>query len=126
MIDIDTSSKHNGLDKLVIVGDRVLIQQATASQRTKSGLYLPAGYQEKEDIQSGYILKCGPGYALPNMESDESWNPKEREPKYLPLQVQPGDLALFMQKNAVEIKYNGEKYYIVPQSAILLVERDEF
>lgn len=126
MIDIDTSSKHNGLDKLVIVGDRVLIQQGTASQRTKSGLYLPAGYQEKEDIQSGYILKCGPGYALPNMESDESWNPKEREPKYLPLQVQPGDLALFMQKNAVEIKYNGEKYYIVPQSAILLVERDDF
>lgn len=126
MIDIDTSSKHNGLDKLVIVGDRVLIQQGTASQRTKSGLYLPAGYQEKEDIQSGYILKCGPGYALPNMESDESWNPKEREPKYLPLQVQPGDLALFMQKNAVEIKYNGEQYYIVPQSAILLVERDEF
>jgi len=126
MIDLETSSKSDALDKLVVIGDRVLIQQGSASQRTKSGLYLPAGYQEKEDIQSGYILKCGPGYALPNMESDESWNPKEREPKYLPLQVQPGDLALFMQKSAVEIKYNGEKYYIVPQSAILLVERDEF
>ncbi len=126
MIDLETSSKSDALDKLVVIGDRVLIQQGSATQRTKSGLYLPAGYQEKEDIQSGYILKCGPGYALPNMESDESWNPKEREPKYLPLQVQPGDLALFMQKSAVEIKYNGEKYYIVPQSAILLVERDEF
>ena len=34
--------------------------------------------------------------------------------------------GLFMQKSAVEIKYNGEKYFIVPQSAILLVERDEF
>ena len=126
MIDLESSSKSDALDKLVVIGDRVLIQQGSATQRTKSGLYLPAGYQEKEDIQSGYILKCGPGYALPNMESDESWNPKEREPKYLPLQVQPGDLALFMQKSAVEIKYNGEKYYIVPQSAILLVERDEF
>ena len=118
--------KRNHLDKLIVIGDRVLIQQGTAAQRTKSGLYLPAGYQEKEEIQSGYILKCGPGYALPNIESDESWNPKEREPKYLPLQVQPGDLALFMQKSAVEIKYNGEKYFIVPQNAILLVERDEF
>lgn len=126
MMDITTSSRKKALDKLVVVGDRVLIQQGTAAQKTKSGLYLPASYQEKEEIQSGYILKCGPGYALPNMDSDEPWNPKDKEPKYLPLQVQPGDLALFMQKSAVEIKYNGEKYYIVPQSAILLVERDEF
>ena len=117
---------HKNLDKLIVIGDRVLIQQGTASQRTKSGLYLPAGYQDKEEIQSGYILKCGPGYALPNMNDDEPWNPKDNGPRYLPLQVQPGDLALFVQKSAVEIKYEGEKYYIVPQSAILLVERDEF
>ncbi|MBP5548461.1 MAG: co-chaperone GroES [Bacteroidales bacterium] len=126
MIDKEQSSRRNALDKLIVVGDRVLIQHGTATQRTKSGLYLPSGYQEKEEIQSGYILKCGPGYALPNMDNDEEWNPKDKEPKYLPLQVKPGDLALFMQKNAVEIKYNGEKYFIVPQSAILLVERDEF
>lgn len=126
MISFESSSHRKDLDKLIVIGDRVLIQQGTAAMKTKSGLYLPAGYQEKEEIQSGYILKCGPGYALPNMDTDESWNPKEREPKYLPLQVQPGDLALFMQKSAVEIKYNGEKYFIVPQSAILLVERDEF
>ena len=126
MISFESSSHRKDLDKLIVIGDRVLIQQGTAAMKTKSGLYLPAGYQEKEEIQSGYILKCGPGYALPNMDTDESWNPKEREPKYLPLQVQPGDLALFIQKSAVEIKYNGEKYFIVPQSAILLVERDEF
>lgn len=125
-MNTESSNRKKALDKLIVVGDRVLIQQGTASQRTKSGLYLPAGYQEKEDIQSGYILKCGPGYALPNVDNDEPWNPKDKEPKYLPLQVKPGDLALFMQKNAVEIKYNGEKYFIVPQSAILLVERDEF
>ena len=117
---------NSNIDKLIVIGDRVLIEPAVATHKTKGGLLLPAGYQEKEEIQSGYILKCGPGYALPNMDHDDDWNPKEREPRYLPLQVQPGDLALFMQKSAVEIKYNGEKYYIVPQSAILLVERDEF
>ena len=126
MIDIETSARRKALDKLIVVGDRVLIEQGTAAQKTKSGLYLPAGYQEKEDIQSGYILKCGPGYALPNWDKEEPWNPKDKEPRYLPLQVKPGDLALFMQKNAVEIKYNGQKYFIVPQNAILLVERDEF
>lgn len=112
------------LDKLIIIGDRVLIQPTNVSKQTKSGLYLPSGYQEKEDIQSGYILKCGPGYALPNIEDSESWNSKGNQPKYLPLQVQPGDFALYMQKNAIEVKYEGEKYYIVSQNAILMVERD--
>ena len=114
------------LDKLIVVGDRVLIRPNDATDSTKSGLYLPAGYQDKENVQSGYILKCGPGYPLPNMEEGESWNHKGNDPRYLPLQVQPGDLALFLQKNAIEIKYDGDKYFIVPQSAILLVERDEF
>lgn len=114
------------LDKLIVVGDRVLIKPNDATDRTKSGLYLPAGYQDKENVQSGYILKCGPGYPLPNMEEGESWNHKGNDPRYLPLQVQPGDLALFLQKNAIEIKYDCDKYFIVPQSAILLVERDEF
>lgn len=114
------------LDKIIVVGDRVLIEPGTAAKKTQGGLYLPAGYQEKEEIQSGYILKCGPGYALPNVDEAESWNNSQGKVKYLPLQVQPGDLAIFVQKNAVEIKYNGEKYFVVPQSAILLVERDEF
>lgn len=114
------------LEKIIVVGDRVLIEPGAATKKTKGGLYLPAGYQEREEIQSGYILKCGPGYALPNTEEGEAWNGSRHEVRYLPLQVQPGDLALFVQKEAVEIKYNGTKYYVVPQSAILLVERDEF
>lgn len=114
------------IEKLIVVGDRVLIKPNDAIDRTNSGLYLPAGYKDKENIQSGYILKCGPGYPLPSMEDGEVWNQKSNTPRYLPLQVQPGDLALFLQKNAIEIKYNNEKYFIVPQNAILLVERDEF
>lgn len=116
----------NQLDKIIVVGDRVLIRPSEAADRTKSGLFLPAGYQDKEPVFSGYILKCGPGYPLPNMDDNESWTGRDTSAKYLPLQVQPGDLALFLSKNAIEIKYNGEKYFIVPQNAILLVERDEF
>lgn len=114
------------LNNIIVVGDRVLIQPNDAADRTKSGLYLPAGYQDKEKVQAGYILKCGPGYPLPNMDEDESWSSRNNDARYLPLQVQPGDLALFLQKNAIEIKYHGEKYFIVPQNAILLVEREEF
>ena len=114
------------LDKIIVVGDRVLIKPNDGADRTKSGLYLPAGYQDKETVQSGYILKCGPGYALPSLDEGEVWNPKSADTRYMPLQVKQGDLALFLQKNAIEIKYNGQKYFIVPQNAILLVERDEF
>ena len=115
----------SNIDKLIVIGDRVLIEPGLAARKTKGGLLLPAGYQEKEEIQSGYVVKCGPGYPLPSDEG-EAWQPGEKEPRYLPLQVRPGDMAIFMLKHAVEIKYDGDKYYIVPQSGILMVERDEF
>jgi len=116
---------NDTLDKIIIVGDRVLIQPDAATERTRTGLYLPAGYQDKEKVLSGYILKCGPGYPLPELDEEESWNRRDAA-RYMPLQVHPGDIALFLQKNAIEIKYNNEKYFIVPQNAILLVERDEY
>ena len=119
-------SMTNTLDNIIVVGDRVLIRPDDAADRTKSGLYLPAGYKDNETVSSGYILKCGPGYPLPSLDEGEVWESKSSSPRYLPLQVQPGDLAIFLSKNAIEIKYNGTKYIIVPQSAILLVERDEF
>lgn len=115
----------NNIDKLIVIGDRVLIQPAVATHKTKGGLLLPAGYQEKEEVQTGYIMKVGPGYPLPS-EEGEAWQPADGEPRYLPLQVKPGDMAIFLLKNAVELKYDGEKYFIVPQSGILMVERDEF
>ena len=117
---------NSNIDRLIVVGDRVLIDPSTPARKTKGGLLLPAGYQEKEEVQSGYILKVGPGYPIPSGDDHEAWNPSEREARYIPLQVRPGDLAIFLLKNAVEIKYNGEKYFIVPQSGILMVERDEF
>ncbi len=123
---IRSKMPKSNIDKLIVVGDRVLIEPATATRKTKGGLLLPAGYQEKEEIQTGYIIKCGPGYALPSENSDESWNPTNKEPRYLPLQVKPGDMAIFMLKNAVEIKYDGNKFFIVPQGGILMVEREEF
>ena len=117
---------NKNIDNLIVVGDRVLIEPSIATKKTKGGLLLPAGYQEKEEVQTGYILKCGPGYALPSSDDGEAWNPDAKEPRYLPLQVKPGDMAIFLLKNAVELRYNGEKYFIVPQGAILMVEREEF
>ncbi|MGC1241434.1 MAG: co-chaperone GroES family protein [Chryseosolibacter sp.] len=116
----------NKLKKLIVVGDRVLIQPATQSDKTESGLYLPPGVQEKEKIQSGYVIKVGPGYPLPlPADEDEMWKGKEDQVKYLPLQAQEGDLAIFLQRGAVEVIYEKEKYFIVPQASILMLEREE-
>jgi len=45
--------------------------------------------------------------------------------KYIPLQAKIGDLAIFLQKDAIEILFENEKYFIVPQNSILLLERDD-
>lgn len=116
----------NKLKKLIIVGDRVLIKPARPNERTDSGLYLPPGVQEKEKVQHGYVIKTGPGYAIPiPAEDDESWKPDEDKVKYIPLQAKEGDLAIFLLSGSTEIAYQGDKYFIVPQGAILMLEREE-
>ena len=115
----------NRLKKLIIIGDRVLIRPTRPNERTESGLYLPPGVQEKERVQQGYIIKIGPGYAIPLPPEDEPWKNTEEQVKYLPLQAKEGDLAIFLVNGATEIEYAGEKYFIVPQSAILMLEREE-
>jgi chaperonin GroES len=118
-------SSDNKLKKLIVIGDRVLIQLTRPNERTASGLYLPPGVQEKEKVQQGYIIKAGPGYAIPVPIEEESWKPDEEKIKYVPLQAKEGDLAIFLLSGATEVVYEGEKYYIVPQSAILMLEREE-
>lgn len=116
----------NKIKNLVVVGDRVLIKPRKIDQKTASGLYLPPGVQEKEKIQSGFVIKVGPGYPLPlPIDDDELWKGKEESIKYIPLQAQEGDLAIFLQKGAVEVMYEGEKYFIVPQASILMLERED-
>jgi chaperonin GroES len=94
----------NKLRNLIVVGDRVLIKPVPQTDRTETGLYLPPGVQEKERIQSGYIIKVGPGYPLPlPADEDDVWKGKEEQVKYLPLQAKEGDLAIFLQKGAIEL-----------------------
>jgi co-chaperonin GroES (HSP10) len=115
----------NRLKKLIVIGDRVLIKLTKPDERTASGLYLPPGVQEKERVQQGFVIKTGPGYVIPMSMEDESWKGEEEQVKYVPLQAKEGDLAIFLLSGATEVMYENEKYYIVPQSAILLLEREE-
>jgi chaperonin GroES len=118
-------TKENKLRKLVLVGDKVLIKPKNFNDKTKSGLLLPQTVLEKEEVHTGTIVQVGPGYPIPSFEDDnESWKPQSKL-KYLPLQAQEGDVAVFLQKGAYEVEYNDEKYLIVPHHAILMLVRDE-
>ena len=121
------SIDQKDIDKFLMIGDKVLIKPKNPQSQTKTGLYLPPSIQEKEKIQSGYIIKVGPGYPLPSQaEEHEVWEKKEgEEVHYLPLQAHEGDLAVYLQNSTYEISFNDEKYLIVPHSAILMLVRDE-
>ena len=118
-------TSDNTFKKLIVIGDRVLIRPSKPNEKTESGLYLPPGVQEKEKVQQGVIIKTGPGFIIPLPVEDESWKSDEEKVKYVPLQAKEGDLAIFLLSGATEVVYEGLKYYIVPQSAILMLEREE-
>jgi chaperonin GroES len=118
-------TNDNRLKKLIVIGDRLLIKLTKPDERTASGLYLPPGVQEKEKVQQGYVIKAGPGYAIPMPVENESWKGEEEQVKYVPLQAKEGDLAIFLLSGATEVMYENEKYFIVPQGAILMLEREE-
>ncbi len=113
------------LNKFIMVGDRILIKPRSPLERTKTGLFLPPGVQENEKIQSGYVVKVGPGFPIPAVIDDnETWK-KNEQVKYIPLQPKEGDLAVYLQNNSFEIQFNEERYIVVSQVAILFLIRDE-
>ncbi len=118
-------TSDNRFKKLIVIGDRLLIKPTKPNEQTASGLYLPPGVQEKEKVQQGYVIKTGPGYAIPMPVETEEWKGEEEQVKYVPLQAREGDLAIFLISGATEVMYENEKYFIVPQSAVLMLEREE-
>jgi len=113
------------IDKFVVIGDKVLIKPQDANDKTSSGLYLPPGVSEKEKVQSGYVIKVGPGYPIPSQNDDEPWKDNEEPINYIPLQITEGDLAIFLRKDAYEINFENEKFIIVPQTSVLMVIRED-
>ena len=44
--------------------------------------------------------------------------------RYIGLQAKKGDHAIFLRKDAIEIKFDDEKFLVVPQAAIMVLVRD--
>lgn len=113
--------------RLVVMGDRVLVVPESGEERTSVGLYLPSTAIDRQAVQGGKIVATGPGTPLaePTALDDEPWrlSATGAAPRYLPLQAEVGDYALFFRKAAVEITFEDQRYLVVPQAAILVVVR---
>jgi co-chaperonin GroES (HSP10) len=113
--------------RLIVVGDRVLISPEEGEDRTKVGLYLPATAIDKQAVQGGTVVATGPGTAVsaPTELDEEPWKIGAAEPRYMPLQARIGDYAIFFRRAAVEITFEGTRYLVVPQAAILTLVRED-
>ncbi len=112
--------------QLIVVGDRVLIEPEEGEGRSKVGLYLPATAVDKQSVQGGRVLATGPGTPIgaPAELNEEPWKIGSGEARYLPVQAEVADFAIFFRKAAVEISFEGKEYLVVPQAAILTLVRE--
>lgn len=113
--------------KMIVVGDRILLQLDDGEDKTKSGLYLPASVREKEKVATGKVMKVGPGFPIPNPNytEDEPWSTPKDPMRYIPLQAREGDYAIFLREQAIEVEFEETRFLIVPQSAVLMLVREE-
>jgi len=112
--------------RLIVVGDRVLISPEQGEERSNVGLYLPATAIEGRQVQGGRIVATGPGTPVtePANMDEEPWKIRAPDVRYLPMQAEVGDYALFFRKAAVELTFEKKTYLVVPQAAILALVRE--
>jgi chaperonin GroES len=91
--------------KLKPLGDRVVIKQLEAEEKTKSGIVLPTGAKEKP--QEAEVVAVGPGGVIDGKE--------------IKMEVKVGDKVIYSKYSGTEVKLDKEEYIIVKQGDILAI-----
>lgn len=91
--------------KLVPLGDKVVIKQLEAEEKTKAGIILTS--QSKEKPQEATVISVGPGGLVGDVE--------------VKMVVKPGDRVVYTKYAGSEIKFEGETYIVIRQNDILAI-----
>lgn len=91
--------------KLVPLGDRVVIKQLEAEEKTKSGIVLPGNAKEKP--QEAEVVAVGPGGMIDGKE--------------IKMEVKVGDKIIYSKYAGTDVKIDKEEYIIVKQGDILAI-----
>lgn len=94
--------------KLVPLGDKVVIKQLEAEEKTKAGLILTSQSQEKPQIAT--VIAVGPGGLVGDVE--------------VKMVLKEGDKVVYSKYAGTEIKFEGESYIVIRQNDILAVVED--
>ena len=89
-----------------VIGNRVVIKQLEAEEKTASGIVLPDSAKEKP--LEGEVIAVGPGKVLENGDRES-------------LQVKAGDKVIFSKFGGTEVKVDGETYLVLRQDDILII-----
>lgn len=87
------------------LADKVVVKRMEAEEKTKSGLYLSSGAQEKPEMYE--VVAVGPGGVVDGNE--------------VKMEVAVGDRILLGKYSGTIVKIDGEEYTIVRQNDILAV-----
>ena len=79
------------------LGDRVVLKQQEAEEKTKSGIILPDSAKEKP--QAAVVVSVGPDVD----------------------QVKEGDKVIYTEYAGTEVKYQEEEYTIVDQKDVIAI-----
>ena len=91
--------------KLVPLGDKVVVKQLEAEEKTKGGIILTTQSQEKP--QEAVVIAVGPGGTVDGKEVE--------------MQVEVGDKVIYSKYAGTTVKLQDEEYIVVKQSDILAI-----
>ncbi len=91
--------------KLKPLGDRVVLRQLEAEEKTKSGIVLPGHAKEKP--QEAEVIAVGPGGIVDGKE--------------IVMEVKVSDKVIYSKYSGTDVKIDKEEYIIVKQSDILAI-----
>lgn len=89
------------------LGDRVVLEQISPEETTKSGIILP-GTVEKEKPEQGKIIAVGTGRLL-------------KDGTRAKMEVKVGDRVLFSRYSPTEVKIDGKEYLVVKEEDLLAI-----
>ena len=85
--------------------DKVVVEQTSKEETTKTGFILPSASQEKQ--QTATVVAVGPGGVI--------------EGKEVTMQVKVGDVVLYSKYAGSDFKIDGKELTIIKQSDILAI-----
>lgn len=95
--------------KIKPLGDKVLVQPNTSTEKTAGGIVLPDSAKERP--QEGKVIAVGPGRTLDSGEK-------------VKISVKEGDTVIYSKYGGTEIKLDGTEYLILDESSLLAVKKD--